>query len=182
MKITKRWLEDKDACYEGVKWYEENNLTLIEHTELVNMLVDEGESCWTFWLISELLASSRNTMWACNSARLVLPIFEAENPDDNSARKCIECAENPESTHEELYAAIGAVEAKTKEAYRYYSGIAIRSAALSAVESGLRYAAISAAMYAAIAAGSDSDIERKIIDSGLKIIKEQGDEKNLRFL
>jgi len=234
MKITKEWMKewlaDNGACSDGVKWYDENNLTDVEHTKLVNMLVDDGRFNWTFSIISKLLDLRRNTMWACNSARLVLPIFEAEKPGDNSARKCIECAENPASTYDELCAAIGEVNPPAKDVARYAAGIAIRSAAMSdfryaagadaisvamsAFRSGFRSgfrcgfkkdaksvdisnarytykhkdrsaamsAAMSASRYSAISytrsANSDADIDTKIIDFGLKLIKEQENENN----
>jgi len=194
MKITKEWVKNNYACSDGVTWYEENSLTDVEHTKLINMLVDDGRLDWTFWLISKLLDSSHNLRWACNSARLVLPIFEAENPGDNSARKCIECAESSASTYNELCSAIELVEAPTEDSTKYSYMSAFRYAALSAFRYADREVALSAALSAAwYAAESDSgsatrsgawsansvdhnDIKRKIIDFGLQLIKEQVDD------
>jgi len=206
MKITKKWLGNNRACWGGLKWYDENNLRRAEHTKLINMLVDDGEVFWSFWLISRLLNLRHNSRWACNSARLVLPIFESEKPHDNSARKCIECAESSASTQDELYAAIGAVEEHSKDvllyviesdawcdaeaAAQYAAQYAARStsaradprySAAEAAKHAAQYAdlaAMSAARAYHWAANSDADIGVKIIDFGLKLIKEQADENN----
>ncbi len=139
MKITKRWLEEQDACKEGLEWFEARKLKSIEHEELIKLLAKEGKIGWIWWLISHLLKGRSLVDFGCYCARLVLPIWEAENPEDNRLRHCLEIAENPESTSEELmdaastaywvastdyWAAKGAANAAAKAAYWAANGAA----------------------------------------------------------
>ncbi len=183
MKITKRWLKKHNACKEGIDWFKAKNLTSIEHKELIKMLVEEGKIGW-IWLLSHLLKGRSLVDFGCYCARLVLPIWEAEYPDNSTVRLCIEVAENPESTREELREAAKAAYRTARAAYwtaraAYWAAYAAYRAACCAGAS-----ATSAASWAVSQVAEDSywaakaavwdvvEIEQKMIDKALELIEQ----------
>ena len=90
MKITKQWLEEKDACSPGVDW------ALAQDTDdaaelLLRLSTYRPE--WMRWLMVRLATTEQNQKIAVFSARLALPIWEDKCPDDKRPRLVIESAE-----------------------------------------------------------------------------------------
>ncbi len=176
MKITKRWLKKHNACKEGLEWFEDHTLTNIEYGDLIKMLIEEGMFDEIWWLLSHLLKGRSRVNWGCYCARLVLPIWEEKNPEDNSLRHCIEVAENPESTSEELNDADSAASwvADASSWAGYWDASAAYGIASAAAKAAF-WAAYAAS--AAKAAGWDVvEIKQKMIDKALQLIKTQDNE------
>ena len=92
MKITKEWLEQNNACEEGIEWFtkqKENNAII-----LIEKLLFENHFGWANWSICRILKRDDKTRYAIHAAKLVLHIFEDKHPDDKRPRKAIEAANN----------------------------------------------------------------------------------------
>ena len=143
--ITKEWLNKKNACANGIKWFlgqDERNTA-----KVMLKLVDEDRGRDALWVLEHIMNKKQSVGLAIFSARLCLDIFEKEYPEDDRPRKAIEAAEaylkNPCE--------------KTKSAARSAAGSAADAAARSAAEYAARYAAGSAADAAWSAARSAAD-------------------------
>ena len=92
MKITKEWLEEKDACMDGTDWFnaqEERDAStiMIKATEC-------GHLDWGMWIFERLCTNDQAVISAIHSAELCIDSFESEYPDDDRSRKAIESAKN----------------------------------------------------------------------------------------
>jgi len=54
MKITKKWLEEKSACSEGIDWFKDKKAEGIEGTLLVELLIKNKKLPWANWLDERL--------------------------------------------------------------------------------------------------------------------------------
>ena len=54
MKITEKWLNEKSACAEGVKWFLKQKVT--DGIEVVEALIAEDKLGWANWLIVRIMS------------------------------------------------------------------------------------------------------------------------------
>ena len=91
MKITKQWLNKKEACIKGVKWFLAQDE--MDAGRLMTKLVAEGRGDDAFWLLENLKQSKKQSVQiAIFSAELVVENYENLYPDDDRPRKAIEAA------------------------------------------------------------------------------------------
>ena len=103
-----------------------------------------------WWMLNRELAATQQRELACVFAREVLPIYEIAYPDDNRVRNCIEVAEDPESTPQQLQKAWDAAKAAARVPAR--AARAARTVAWDAAKAAAWDAAKAAAWNAAWAA------------------------------
>jgi len=107
-----------------------------------------------WWMLNQELAATQQRELACVFAREVLPIYEIAYPDDNRVRNCIEVAEDPESTPQQLQKAWDAAKAAARVPAR--AARAARTVAWDAAKAAARAAAYAAAWAAAWASAWDA--------------------------
>ena len=184
MKITKQWLEDRDACEEGLKYWEDVNLP--DSTDFIKYCIETNEKeklQWANWLMARTLKTKKKRVqYTVYAAELVLYVFEKKYPQDNRPRKAIQAAKDYLKTPSKKtkknasYAAADAADASydTIDAADANAADAASYAALSA--SCASYAADAAsyaadAVYSAADAAADAYSETliKILEYGLTL-------------
>ena len=183
-KITKKWLNEVNACQEGVDWFLDQNES--DPVKLLRMAINSGELevlDYAIWGITRLLTKKNNIRFAIYCAEKVIHIFENSYPEDKRPRQAIQAAKRylKNMTKENRNASFAAANAAASAAADAYAAAdnnawaaanAAASAAAYAAGYGSGYeAAGSAAAYAA-----DDDAKKaiyiKFINYGIKIIKE----------
>jgi hypothetical protein len=88
-KLTLEWLRKKDACTEGIEWFEKQ-----EDKNPISILkkLSKYKYDWSNWLVVELLRKEGKIKYAINAAELVLNIFEKKYPNDERPREAIKAA------------------------------------------------------------------------------------------
>jgi hypothetical protein len=90
MIITKKWLQEKSACSEGVEWFGGQEKT--EGAEVIQKLILKDKLDWANWLIVRIMSYKQYVSYAVYAAELVLPIYEKKYPGDKRPREAIEAA------------------------------------------------------------------------------------------
>lgn len=90
MEITKKWLEEKEACLDGLNWFLNQSET--DLYRIIDKLIEEQHENWANWLITRAMSRQQQLQCAITFAELVLPIFEKEYPGDNRPRASIATA------------------------------------------------------------------------------------------
>ena len=92
MKITKEWLNRKEACSGGVKWFLGQDET--DGSRVVKKLIgsDAEKNDWANWLTVRLMGRKQFIAYAIYAAEQVVQIYEKEYPKDDRPRKAIEAA------------------------------------------------------------------------------------------
>ncbi len=91
MKITIDKLKELSACKEGAG-LEFFRMTLGRSAELedvLNVLLEQSEYEWIRWLVRKVLNRREKVKLAVWTAEYVLPLFEAEFPEDKRPREAI---------------------------------------------------------------------------------------------
>ena len=198
--IDLQFLESKNACEDGIEYFEENYPDEIAAKELILDLISKNKHRWANWLITRLLTKENRIKYAIFAAEQVLHIFEDKYPGDSRPRKAIEAAKeyliNPNAVA--IYAAdaadayaTAATAANANVAYipatyAVYAAIcAADAAAYAACADAAAYAAYAAdaadaaayaayaadaAAYAAYAADGRNKIYVTILNYGLSLI------------
>ena len=52
MKVSKKWLEDENACEEGIRWFGEHFGGEAECQEVLDKLAEINKTDWAVWLNS----------------------------------------------------------------------------------------------------------------------------------
>ena len=90
MKLTLEWLKEKNACADGVAWYEKNGTSTVAGT--ITKLISAKKWDWANWLLTNAFDKMQCVEYAVFSARSVLKIYEYKY-HDLRPRKAIEAAE-----------------------------------------------------------------------------------------
>jgi len=143
MNITTEWLKEKRACYEGVKWFEEQ--TEKDGVKVVEKLMEENQLDWANWLIVRIMTYRQYVSYAVFAAEQLLDAFEKRYPDDKRPRQAIKaakkCVENPSDENK------------------------VNAATTAANAANAAYAAANAAV-------AGEKMKREILECGLKLLKE----------
>jgi len=99
MNVTKKWLQEHDACAEGMRWCKKNDLFDSTPRKFIEALIEGDHVGWASWLIARLLDHDGQIKYAIFAAEQVLHIFEKKYPDDKRPRKAIEAAKHYLETH-----------------------------------------------------------------------------------
>lgn len=88
--ITEGFLRDRNACYSGFKYWEEQNKS--DLFEFINQCKIDNHLDWANWLLARCLYRANSIKYAIFAAEQVLSIYENKYPDDSRPRKSIEAA------------------------------------------------------------------------------------------
>jgi hypothetical protein len=153
MKITKKWLKEKNACAEGIAWWE--NQTETGAVSVIRTLLDSGKFDWANWTITHVFTRRQNIQYAIFAAEQVIGLFEKKYPDDKRPRNAIEAArlvlEN-DTPAADAYAA----DAYAADAYAAYASASASDTTYAASASAAAAYAAYAAADAASASASDT--------------------------
>ena len=148
MKITKKWLDEKRACSEGVAWWLKNKQS--DPKKLLNLLIKKDRVDWANWLIVRGLDYKGYVSYAVFAAEQGIEIYEEKHPDDKRPREAIEkakaCIDDPSEKNKSA-----AADAAAYAADAAYAAYAVNSAYAADAADAAAYAA-DAAAYAADAA------------------------------
>jgi hypothetical protein len=197
--ITKKWLEKQKACQEGIDWFiQEVKGNNMAGDLLVDKLIRENKSGWANWLIVRVMSYKQRVSYAVFAAEQVIDIFEKQYPDDKRPRQAIEvakkCIENPSkenrkaanaavyvaasvaasvATNVTANAVANAADAAT---YAAYAAMFATNAAANAknAASFATDAAFAAGAAIVIAYATASFMKKKILEYGLKLLKDEG--------
>jgi hypothetical protein len=176
MKITLKWLEEKEACQEGLDWFKSQYK--MDSIKVLEKLIAEDKLNWANWLIVRLMEYKQYVSYAIFATEQVLPIFEKQFPNDDRPRKAIEaakkCVINPSKENKKAYAAAAAAAAADAAA----AAAAADAAKAAAAAAAAAYAAAAAAAYAAAYDATDAAatiVNRKkmllrILNYGMKLL------------
>ena len=53
MNITKKWLEDKGACVDGIEWFEEHFKEEVDCQDVLDKLAEINKTGWAQWLVKK---------------------------------------------------------------------------------------------------------------------------------
>ena len=95
--ITLGWLEEHNACDEGVTWFKKQKKTDV--VDVLKALLADRKFEWAYWVLCRVFRPEQKLAYAIFSAEQVLSIFETQFPNDKRPRRAIEAAkrilENP---------------------------------------------------------------------------------------
>ena len=170
-----KMLTDLSACKEAIDWFVENCKDNCSTEEAVDTLYKSNHTEafeWSNWLMVRLLNDANKIKYAVFAAREVLPIFEKRYPDDLRPQLAIEAAEKFISDPSEINKDTACAAA---DAVRAARAAACAACADAAAAYAAHAAASAAAAYAAAHADAAAyaDITKKIVQYGLKLLKEQ---------
>ena len=120
MIITKRFLQQKQACQEGIDWVVANCQNK-EAVDVIHALMGYKID-WANWLIVRVMTRPQYLTYAIFSAEQVIHIYEKKYPDNKKPRQAIEAAkavlkddtsENRKLADAATYAATYAADAAT---------------------------------------------------------------------
>ena len=177
MKITLEWLEENNACVNGVAWFKAQSET--DGGMVVRALVVAKKFEWANWTIAHLLNRKNQILYAVFAAGQVLHIFEDKYPGELAPRRAIEAAravaEN--DTHKNRNAAMNASvtswsAASTVRSTSWIAAYPACSASYAARSaSATSWSTANTAYLAADAAGDT--MLKKIVEHGIELYEEE---------
>lgn len=188
-KITVKWLQKHSACISL------NEMQKAEKIGDIFSILEELKKRKRYkdanWLLTKYMKKDQCKKYAIFGARLALPIFEKKYPNENSPRKTLEAAEkylkNKTKKNKNIAIAIAAdtntaIYIITHAAYADIvtytasaADIAIADIAIAADAADAAICIITntiVATYAAFAAIKSIEMQLKIINYGIKLLKE----------
>ena len=94
MKITKKWLKEKEVYEDGVECFLEKNLENIDALELISVLIKDNKFKYANWLIPHLLPHREQVQYAVFAAEPVVEIFEKIYKKEKALKNALEAAKN----------------------------------------------------------------------------------------
>ena len=203
MKITKKWLDERNACDAGRDWYVEQDIT--EPVAGIKNLITHDKLDWANWLIVRVMDYKQRVQYAVFAAEQVLDIYEQKYLSDDRPRKAIEaakvCIKNPSDKNKSAALTAADVAANAADYEADYEARAVaRAAALAAANAAADVAAYvaraaadvvanaaanaaratvyatRAAVYAAVRAG----MKKKILNYGIRLLLAQSYRSSVR--
>jgi len=196
MKITKAFLESKHACEKGMEYVTGMNLLDKQHGYFLEKLVEAGKLDYALWLLPRIMKRKQVLAYAIFAAEQVIEIFEKKHPDDKRPRAAIDAAKvvlkrNTKANRDKARAAAAyaaaaaaahadaadadaAVDAAAAAAA--YADAAAADAAAADAAYAAYYAAYAAAAYYAAAAAyayaaAKKEMQSRIINFGISLLK-----------
>ena len=148
MLITEKWLNDKEACAEGIQWWKSLNTEKPE--EIFRAAKTEEEFNYCVWLIQRIFNKKQSVPFSIFCAEKVLYFWEEKYPEDTRPHKAIEAAKKYISTpckktKEAAYAASRAASEASFASAASAAAAAAANASRAASEVSFAYAADTAA-------------------------------------
>ena len=185
MKITKKWLKEKDACQSGVDWFLKQDKT--DSIEVLKELIRQDILEDAGWLIVRVMNYKQYVSYAVFAAEQVIDIFENKHPDDKRPREAIEaakaCVDDPSDENKEIARKVAYAASDTAYYAAYYAAYAATAYASAAYASTVSTAANAAANDAANASANayananastayaKKEMRLKILNYGLELLK-----------
>jgi hypothetical protein len=175
MIITKKWLDEQDACVEGKDWVAENSPET-DGVELVKKLM-AAHLDWANWLIVRIMTRPQYLAYAIFAAEQVIEIYEKQYPNDKRPRNAIKAAKkvlakdtpSNRAAARDAWAAAGDAAGAAAKAARAAAKAARDASGAAWTAAG---AAGDAAWAAAKAAGAARDaMQTKILNYGLSLLE-----------
>ena len=187
MKITKNWIKKWKPCEEAVEWLgRQDTKDVFELIERLRKSDIADKYDWLFWSVPRLIKTKKDRVrFAVFCAELVLPVFESEYPDDKRPREAIQATKNwlknPNRENRLTARATAGVAVRAARVAAEAADWAAKAAdwaakaawATAGVAVRAARVAAEAAIRAAGVAGDDPSIRDKIIDYGIKILREE---------
>jgi hypothetical protein len=200
MEITEKFLRiDNHACDRGYQWWLENDKPT-DVIATAKRLNSDDHNDWANWLIVRFMTHEQKVQYAIFAAEQVIDIYEKKYPDDDRPRKAIEAAknylkdkslENKNAAYTDAayaayvaayaayaaYAADAAADAADAAAYAAYTAAAsyayaaYTTAAAAASYAYAAYTAAAAAYAAADDASVKKEMQNKILEYGVGLLK-----------
>jgi hypothetical protein len=156
MKITKKWLENKNACQNGIDWFIAQSET--DAIKIIESLIEQKQFAWANWLIVRVMTYKQRLAYSIFAAELVIDIYEKKYSDNKAPRQAIDaaklCLKSPTKNN------------KSKASAAYDAAYADAAAAAASD-------AYAAAFVAAYASASDAVAYIKILQNGLYILNKK---------
>ena len=186
MKLTKKWLEENNACQSSYDYVIKNGYIGLNYDDAINKAMAENRFSDANWYIVRLMTRLQKVEYAVYAARQVLHLYEEKYLTDNRPRMAIEATEaymrnpckktrqNAVYAADAAYSAYNAAGAAAGAAAAYSAYNAVYSVyAADAAYSAYAAAAYATAAYATAAAYSAGaiNLKPKIINNGLDILK-----------
>ena len=170
MKITKRFLDKKGACSDGVELFLQQNKRSIEGVVGIKLLIKLDKLDYANWLIARLMSYKQYVSYGIYAAEQVIANFEKKYPNDDRPRKAIEaakkCLKSPTKKNKQAaYSAYSAAYSAADSA-AHSAAYSAYSAAYSA------YSAAHSAAYSAADSAARNKMQIKILKYGIKLLKE----------
>ena len=184
MKVTRQWLNERNACQEGMEFVTEHKLIGLDGKQFVKELIKLDKLDWANWLIVRVMKRKQYLAYAIYSAEQVIKIYEDKYPEDKRPREAINAAKRvlKKDTKENRAAARDAAGAAGDAAWaardaawaaraaRDAAGAA-RDAAWAARDAAWAAGAARDAAGAAAWAAAFKKMQLKILKLGLKILE-----------
>ena len=90
MKITTKWLNEKDACKDGRDWFNAQKET--DSLKVLKALIADDKLEWSNWFIVRIMTRPQYLAYAIFAAEQVIGIFEKKYPDEKRPRLAIDAA------------------------------------------------------------------------------------------
>ena len=90
MKITQDWLNEQNACSEGIRWFKDQKKT--DAIDVLNALIKDNQLEWANWTIVQVMSRPQYLAYAIFAAEQVIDLFEKKYPEDSRPRKAIQAA------------------------------------------------------------------------------------------
>jgi len=175
--IDLQFLKDRNACDEGIKYFEEEIKEPILARELIEKLLatkKREKMGWVSWLLCKLFSRPHYIQYAVFAAEQVLPIFEKEYPDDKLPREAIEAAKqvalNDNEENRKIAAKAAANAAYSAADATYAAAYAAYAAADATYAAANMAHAAGAVAYAAVATAK-KEMLLKIINYGIVLLE-----------
>ncbi len=154
MKLSIKWLEERNACGSGIGWFKQQKET--DAVKVLKKLITEKKLDWASWTIVRVMSYKQYIGYAVYAAEQVIDIYEKKYPKDDRPRKAIEAAKKciDNSSKENKAAAHAA----------YTAAHAAYTAAYAAANAA--YAVANDAAYTAAYA-----LKKKILDYGIGLLE-----------
>ena len=178
MIITTELLKEKDACEEGVIWFEKNYKKCDLIFWLEDLIKKKEHLDWANWLIVRCMTRPQYLEYAIYAAEQVVDIFEKEYPDDKSPKKAIEATKKVlKNDTKENRAACAACAASASAAWAASASARAAWAASAdssawAARAARAASAASAAWAASSASAARAAMQIKILQYGIKLLEE----------
>jgi hypothetical protein len=180
MKIDKAFIDKYRPCDAALEYLEPQLESNNDAVAVLERLIAKEMYDWAWWGMVRCLNTDNARLWAIYCAEAVLPIFEANYPNDNRPRLAVEEAKNNTVTDEIARAAniaasyVANVSGASYASYAaYYAAYAAHYAAYHAANPGAYYAASTVGAAFAAATRANPDLEVPLLLLGLDMLREQ---------
>ena len=92
MNITTEWLQQNNACEDGLTWFLGQNATCLD--TIIPKLLNKGHFDWANWTLTHAMTHRQQVQYALFAAEQVIELYEKQYPGDDRPRNAIESAKH----------------------------------------------------------------------------------------